>query len=155
MRTPRVADPRVCSIEQAMSILGAKWAVLALRELSLGQYRFDEIVFNTGAPRDILATRLKELEGAGLVVRVPYSDKPVRYEYHPTAAAAALFTVLNSIREWGDQFARDDPENIVVVRHACGAPLHSVLICRDCGDEVDATNVHYTQELHRSDISAA
>jgi DNA-binding HxlR family transcriptional regulator len=145
----------VCSIEQAMSILGAKWAILALREISFGQYRFDEIVHNTGAPRDILASRLKELEEAGLIERVAYSEKPVRYEYRPTAAAAALFTVLNSIREWGDQFARKDPENIVAVRHSCGARLRSTLVCRDCGGEVEPDDLHYAKELRRSDISAA
>ena len=42
-----------------MKVIGEKWALLALREITLGQRRFDDIVYNTGAPRDILAARLK------------------------------------------------------------------------------------------------
>jgi DNA-binding HxlR family transcriptional regulator len=155
MRTARIADPRVCSIDEAMHILGAKWAVVAIREISFGQHRFDEIVSNTGAPRDILATRLRELEEAGLIVREQYSEKPPRYEYLLTKAGSDLFMVLNSIREWGDQHVRKDPENIVTVNHSCGAQLASAMVCTACGGEVLPSDIAYTRDLHRSQIEHA
>ncbi len=55
MRAPRTADPRICSIDAALKVIGEKWSLLALREIVLGQHRFDDIAFNTGAPRDVLA----------------------------------------------------------------------------------------------------
>src|SRR5258708_22007435 len=82
MRTPRIADPRVCSIDAALKLIGEKWALLTLREIALGQHRFDDIAFNTGAPRDILAARLKSLEAAGVVQRTLYQERPARHEYH-------------------------------------------------------------------------
>src|SRR5258707_4034331 len=127
MRTPRTADRRVCSIDAALKVIGEKWALLALREIALGQHRFDDIVFNTGAPRDILAARLKSLEAAGVVQRQLYQERPARHEYHLAEAGEQLFAVLHAIRDWGDQFVRDDPENIVAFRHFCGGKLRLVM----------------------------
>src|SRR5258707_13095700 len=113
MRTPRIPDPRICSIDAALKIVGEKWTLLAIREISMGINRFDDIVLNTGAPRDILASRLKSLEAAAVVCKTAYAEKPVRFEYQLSDAGQALFGVLESIREWGDRFVRADPENIV------------------------------------------
>src|SRR4029077_16487392 len=113
MRSPRTTDPRVCSIDAALKVIGEKWALLALREITLGQRRFDDIVYNTGAPRDILAARLKSLEAAGILVRERSAERPARYEYALSEAGEQLFAVLDTIRDWGDRYVRHDPENIV------------------------------------------
>ena len=61
--------PRPCSIASALTVLGEKWSLLVVRELALGVHRFDEIQRNTGAPRDILTSRLRRLEAAGRASR--------------------------------------------------------------------------------------
>src|SRR5690348_12949477 len=48
------AAPRACFIAAGLEVLGERWALLALREMSLGVHRFDQIARNTGASRDIL-----------------------------------------------------------------------------------------------------
>ncbi|MEW1819254.1 helix-turn-helix domain-containing protein [Arthrobacter sp. NPDC080031] len=155
MRTPRVPDPRVCSIDAALKIIGEKWSLLIIREITFGQHRFDDIVFNTGGSRDILAARLRSLQETGLVRREPYEAKPERFEYHLTEAGEQLFTVMQSIRDWGDRYARTDPENIVSFYHDCGARLRPELICQDCGGPIDASNLHGDREVHRSDLPAS
>ena len=55
------AQPRACSIARTLDVIGEKWALLALREVFLGNRRFDEMVRRTGAPRDTLAARLDNL----------------------------------------------------------------------------------------------
>jgi DNA-binding HxlR family transcriptional regulator len=102
-----------------LKLIGEKWALLALREIALGQRRFDDIAFNTGAPRDILAARLRSLEAAGVVRRQLYQERPARHEYHLAEAGEQLFAVLHAIRAWGDRFVRDAPENIVAFRPSC------------------------------------
>ncbi|MGC7298838.1 winged helix-turn-helix transcriptional regulator, partial [Mycobacteroides abscessus subsp. massiliense] len=52
---------RNCSISNALDIIGERWTLVALREIMLGNRRFEAIVRNTGASRDILATRLRKL----------------------------------------------------------------------------------------------
>jgi DNA-binding HxlR family transcriptional regulator len=152
MRSPRTTDPRVCSIDAALKVIGEKWALLALREIALGQHRFDDIVFNTGAPRDILTARLKSLEAAGVVQRQLYQERPTRYEYHLAKAGEQLFAVLHAIRDWGDRFVRDDPENIVAFRHSCGAKLRLKMRCAACGEAVVPGDVVGDRDVRRSDI---
>ena len=58
----RPTPGRPCSVATALQVVGEKWALLVIRELFLGNRRFDRIAANTGAPRDILTTRLRSLE---------------------------------------------------------------------------------------------
>ena len=69
---------------RTLEIVGEKWALLAIREVFLGNRRFDEMVRRTGAPRDTLAARLRSLVGAGILERRQYSARPARYEYRLT-----------------------------------------------------------------------
>jgi DNA-binding HxlR family transcriptional regulator len=101
-----IDGPRVCGIADALGVVGDRWALLVLREISFGVYRFNDIRTNTGAPRDSLATRLRELEDSGLITRRRYSDHPPRDEYHLTAAGRALAPVLRALRKWGETYAR-------------------------------------------------
>lgn len=98
--------PRVCGIADALSIVGDRWALLVLRELGFGVRRFNDIRANIGAPRDSLATRLRELEEAGLITRRQYSERPPRDEYFLTEAGEAIGPVLRELRVWGETYAR-------------------------------------------------
>ncbi|MFF7276448.1 winged helix-turn-helix transcriptional regulator [Streptomyces griseorubiginosus] len=97
--------PRVCSIANALGVLGDRYSLLILREIRLGVRRFSDIRSNTGAPRDTLTNRLRDLENAGVIERRQYSERPPRDEYFLTAAGNAIGPVLGALREWGDQFA--------------------------------------------------
>ncbi|MFE9728576.1 winged helix-turn-helix transcriptional regulator [Streptomyces sp. NPDC005794] len=156
MRKSRTPDPRVCSIDAAMQVLGEKWAMLALREITFGARRFDEIVFNTGAARNILASRLRSLEAAGVITKAQYETNPVRYEYELSEAGEQLFTILHSIRDWGDRYARTDPENIAVFRHDCGEVLRPEMRCGACGAVLASDSVVTAdRDVHRSDLAPA
>src|SRR5215470_8885923 len=108
---------RPCSVAASLSLVGERWALLAIREISFGNRRFDQIARNTGAPRDRLAARLRALEAAGVIRRVPYSEHPPRYEYELTPAGEELWPVLTALRAWGDKWAVDSPP--VAFGHAC------------------------------------
>lgn len=125
---------RPCTIAAALDLIGEKWSLLALRELGYGVNRFNRIAVFTGAPRDILADRLRKLEASGLVDKRPYSEHPPRYEYHLTQAGRELFPVTISLLTWGEKWAVDAPA--VVFRHTCGKQVLIDLECRHCGDPV-------------------
>jgi DNA-binding HxlR family transcriptional regulator len=109
--------------------------LLALREVFFGVHRFDGIARNTGAPRDVLATRLRTLVDAGVLRRERYSEHPPRDEYRLTEAGRALQPVLVSLREWGETWLPDRPYG-VRFEHSCGHQLVSELVCRQCGEAV-------------------
>jgi DNA-binding HxlR family transcriptional regulator len=126
---------RTCSIANALEVVGERWSLLALREVFLGSRRFDQIVQNTGASRDILATRLRKLVDAGVLEKQQYEQHPPRYEYVLTESGRELHKVLVVLREWGDRFATDGPPP-TVWDHDCGETLHTETVCRACGHAV-------------------
>jgi DNA-binding HxlR family transcriptional regulator len=99
------AGPRVCPIADALQLVGDRWALLALRELSFGVTKFNDICVNTGAPRASLTARLRGLEESGLIERRRYSERPPRDDYVLTAAGRDLAPVLRELRVWGERHA--------------------------------------------------
>jgi DNA-binding HxlR family transcriptional regulator len=124
---------RPCSVASALQVVGEKWALLAVRELFLGNRRFDRIAANTGAPRDILTTRLRSLERAGIVERRAYQERPQRFEYRLTEAGRDLQPVLLALRSWGDKWAVD--ETPLLIRHH-DHRLEAGTYCRTCDEPV-------------------
>jgi DNA-binding HxlR family transcriptional regulator len=106
------AGPRVCSIADALDVVGDRYALLVLREIGFGVRRFTDIRANTGAPRETLAARLRKLEASGVIERRRYSERPPRDEYVLTEAGDALLPVLGALRAWGESFITPtaDPE---------------------------------------------
>ncbi|MFI8520153.1 winged helix-turn-helix transcriptional regulator [Streptomyces sp. NPDC085481] len=134
------AAPRPCSIADTLALVGEKYSLLVLREVSLGVRRFDRIARNTGAPRDILTARLKRLVEAGILEKVEYSERPRRYEYRATQAGEELQPVLVTLMAWGDRHLNEGSRP-VLLEHRCGEVLSPRVICASCGDEADAASL--------------
>src|SRR6202451_4570443 len=131
-------DPRICSIARTLDIVGEKWALLAVREVFLGNCRFDEMVHRTGAPRDTLAARLRSLVGAGILERRRYCERPARYEYHLTDAGRDLYPVIVTLIRWGDQYLAGDDGPPLILHHHCGHHLAAQVVCQACGEPLRA-----------------
>ncbi|MCO5996962.1 winged helix-turn-helix transcriptional regulator [Actinoallomurus rhizosphaericola] len=131
---------RQCSIADALAVIGEKWSLLALREILLGERRFDQIARNTGASRDILAARLRTLVDAGVLTKRRYEEHPPRYEYVPTEAGRALQPILLNLMDWGDRYVAEGPPP-TVWRHSCGADLRPQTVCAHCGEPVTEEGV--------------
>ncbi|MFI7502729.1 winged helix-turn-helix transcriptional regulator [Streptomyces sp. NPDC049687] len=129
-------EPRPCSIADTLALVGEKYSLLVLREVCLGNGRFDQLVRNIGAPRDILATRLRRLVEGGILTKRAYSERPQRFEYRPTQAGLELEPVLMTLMAWGDRHLRKEDERPMVIEHACGNELLPVVTCSACGDPV-------------------
>jgi DNA-binding HxlR family transcriptional regulator len=134
--TTAPAQPRPCSIARTLEIVGEKWALLAVREVFLGDRRFDEMIKQTGAPRDTLAARLRTLVSAGVLGRRPYCEHPARYEYFLTEAGLDLYPVITSLRSWGDKYLAGDDGPPMTVERNCGHELAAQLVCMACGEAV-------------------
>jgi DNA-binding HxlR family transcriptional regulator len=103
---------RPCAIAATLAVVGERWALLIVRELALGNTRFNGIVAGIGAPRDRVAARLKALEDAGVIARVAYQPAPPRFDYLLTDSGRALLPVLDALLVWGRDHAvaADDPD---------------------------------------------
>jgi DNA-binding HxlR family transcriptional regulator len=112
MPAVRLADlpGRPCPIAAALELVGARWALLIVRELGLGNSRFEDIVRGTGAPRDRVAARLKALDEAGVIRRCRYQAAPARFDYQLTDSGRALLPVLDALLAWGLDHAVGDSD---------------------------------------------
>jgi DNA-binding HxlR family transcriptional regulator len=137
----------VCSITDALAIVGDRYALLVARELRYGNTRFKGIAASTGAPRDVLTRRLRELEAAGVIERRLYSERPPRHEYLLTDAGNELHPILLALKEWGDRHCNPGAEPIVF-EHTCGAEFHAVTVCEACGEEVGEGDLRVVGGTH-------
>lgn len=93
-----------CPVACTLDILGDKWTLLVIRDLSLGKKTYSEFQQSPETmPTNILAERLKRLEAHGLISRRRYQDHPPRYEYRLTDKGRDLQPVLLAIVEWGNR----------------------------------------------------
>lgn len=95
----------VCPIAAALDLLGDRWTLLVVRDLLLfGKKRFGELLASPEKiPTNILTDRLRRLEEAGIVTKVPYHQSPPRYEYRLTPRGTDVFPVLRALIEWGNR----------------------------------------------------
>ena len=126
--------PRACTIAASLAVVGEKWSLLVVRELAIGVHRFDEIQRYTGAPRDVLTSRLRRLESEGVVEKRLYQEHPPRYEYRLTEAGKELRPILLALSEWGDRWTDEHTRARYV--HECGHELELRHTCAACGGDV-------------------
>ncbi len=127
-----------CSVAGALEAIGDRWAVLLLRDLALGLSRYDDLQASTDMPTTTLSTRLKHLEGAGLVARRPYQDNPPRFEYRLTEKGRDLWKVTTALREWGDRWNTNGlgAPTIEMVDARSGRPVVLALVDAETGEPV-------------------
>lgn len=98
-----------CPVARTTEILGERWTPLIVRELILGSHRFNEIERGLpGISRSLLASRLRHLEDAGVIERLPGAHAKVP-EYHLSEAGRDLKKVIEALGAWGVQWAFGDP----------------------------------------------
>jgi DNA-binding HxlR family transcriptional regulator len=101
--TRRSSCPAACALDLA----GDKWTLLVVRDLLRGRDTYGALAgSDEGIPTNILASRLRRMEAAGLVRAKPYQSRPVRYRYELTAKGRDLGHVLAAMARWGKKHIR-------------------------------------------------
>ncbi|QFU75630.1 transcriptional regulator [Halioglobus maricola] len=128
-------DKQVCSVARSLSVVGERWTMLIIRDAFLGTRRFDQFQKNLGITRHRLSERLGKLVDAGVLVKVPYSDRPLRHEYRLTRKGLGLYPVLMSLGAWGDEWMdAGEGAPLEYVHQRCGRQTHAVMTCSECGE---------------------
>jgi DNA-binding HxlR family transcriptional regulator len=99
-------------ITRALELVGERWALLIVRDLLVGPRRYGELA--AGLPRiptNILAARLKELQAAGIIHRMPRS-RVIIYELTPYGRE--LEPVVLALGAWGFKAMGDPREEQVI-----------------------------------------
>lgn len=107
-------DPS-CPVARTVDLVGDRWSLLIVRDAMDGARSFTEFRERTGMARNILTDRLRKLTAHGLLSQVE-APSGKRRVYALTAAGRDLFSVIVTLRQWGE-------------RHTFGAgETHSFLV---------------------------
>ena len=86
-------------LASALEVVGARWALLVVARLLEEPKRYGDLQRELGAPTNVLATRLRELEEAGVLRRIPLRHNTRAYEL--TDRGRALRPVIEALARWG------------------------------------------------------
>lgn len=145
-KAPIKAAPRErnCSVGRTIDVIGDGWTFMILRECYFGVRRFDKFKAMLGLPRTTLTDRLRKLTSLGLLRQVPYSERPVRFEYHLTRVGVDLYPVMLALMSFGDKWlAGRKAKPLQLIHKRCGKPCSAIVICSACKTEILPQRVSY------------
>jgi DNA-binding HxlR family transcriptional regulator len=122
-------------LNRALERIGDRWSLLIIDSLQGGPLRFSDLSERViGIAPNILSSRLSRLEGEGVIVSSPYSERPLRHVYELTGAGRDLAGALRLLAHWGD---RQSDEGEAIRHELCGTPLEAHWYCASCDRIVD------------------
>jgi DNA-binding HxlR family transcriptional regulator len=137
-----------CALAKALDVVGDRWSLLIVRELIIrGEARYTDIREGLpGIASNLLATRLKELEAAGMLEQFEAPPPVATTLYRLTPRGRELERVIDALAIWGIPFLQDAPGSDAFCSHWMTLPLRralkdhapgeaSAVIEVRCGDE--------------------
>jgi len=126
-----------CSVARSLEVIGEWWTLLILRDAFFGVSRFEAFQERLGIARNVLATRLDTLVDHGVLERRCYDEARARFDYVLTDKGKALWPVLTTLRDWGDEWiVGKGHEPVQMLHKSCGETTHGELHCEHCGEKL-------------------
>ncbi len=98
-----------CPLELTRDIIGGKWALLIIWNLSKQTMRFNELKRAIPyATQKMMTQHLRKLESFGIVHREVYPQVPPKVEYWLTDTGRSLLPVLEILYSWGTKYMKDN-----------------------------------------------
>lgn len=138
-------DKSLCSVARVVDLMGDWWTPLVLRECFYGIKKFGDFQTRLGIGKNILTQRLERLVKDGLLVKVPYQERPVRYDYKLTPMGRELFSVVCALMRWGDDWlAEPSGPPVILVDRRTGKPVKPLVVDEYTGEKLEARHVYAT-----------
>ena len=101
----RLYSDSLCPVACALDVIGEKWTLLILRDLTRNpSRRFQDLIETLkGCAPNTLSARLAALEEHGLIARRLYEQHPPRMEYVLTDKGREVRPVLKALKAWGEK----------------------------------------------------
>ncbi|MBF6399394.1 helix-turn-helix transcriptional regulator [Nocardia cyriacigeorgica] len=121
---PRRSYDHHCAVSRALEIVGDRWNLLVVRELTAGPRRYSDLFADLpGISTDVLAARLKDLERDGILTRRRVGPRATTALYELTDTGAALRPVLEALSVWGTPLLGERRSTDAVRAHWFALPL--------------------------------
>jgi DNA-binding HxlR family transcriptional regulator len=118
-----------CSLAKALDLVGDRWTLLVVRELSLrGPARYTDLRNGLpGVATNLLADRLRDLEAAGLVAREEAPPPVATTLFKLTPRGEGLKPALDQLMLWGLPLMVEDKEGDAVRSHWLAGAIELML----------------------------
>lgn len=94
-----------CPVALTVNIIGSKWKLLILQQLSTGGKRFNELQRAlSGISNKALSSSLHALDEDGIILRHVHNGCPISVEYKLSDIGLSLKPVLDAMSVWGTQY---------------------------------------------------
>jgi DNA-binding HxlR family transcriptional regulator len=137
-----------CPIARSLDVLDDAWTLLILRELFVGNVRFEGLRAQLGIADKVLSARLKRMAELGLVERIPYggSVRP-RVECRLTAAGRDALPVLHALALWGAKHTNAPAwaRPMAITCTTCGQATASADWCATCDQPLTVERTEWTR----------
>src|SRR5215204_4757157 len=115
-RSERRSYGQYCTVARALDVVGERWTLLLVRELSTGPKRFKDLLGGLpGIGTNLLTYRLKSLEADGVVRRATLPPPAGSNVYELTELGRSLEPVIVGLSRWGAKLLdapREEEENL-------------------------------------------
>ncbi len=139
-------NARVCSVANAIDILGDRWCFLILREAFFGIRSYDVFLKNLGIATNILSNRLKILVENKIMDRDRDLKDARRFLYRLTEKGLDIYPIVLAFMNWGDKWLADETGPPLVLLHKkCDHRLEPVMSCSYCGEKINPKEVSYRE----------
>ena len=139
-----------CSIAKSLELIGERWTMLIVREVFLGNRRFDEMADAPGHRPQRPHRPPHPPRRRGRAEKVRYQERPERFEYRLTEKGIDLWPVIVSLIQFGDRYYAPDGPPMVLVHKDCGGRVDSTASARRCGARLQRPRRHRPAWSRRS-----
>ena len=96
-----------CPVATTIQLIGSKWKLLILRNLSQRPWRFNELKKSLeGISQKVLTDSLRSMETDGIITRTIYPDVPPRVEYALNDLGQSMRPIIMAMEEWGINYKK-------------------------------------------------
>jgi DNA-binding HxlR family transcriptional regulator len=122
-----------CSVAKALDVVGDRWTLLIIRELLLrGACRYTDLKHGLpGIATNLLSTRLRDLQDAGLIQREEAPPPVATGLFSLTETGAELEPVIRALGLWGQRYMTEAVEGDQFRSHWFDIPVSFFLRDRD------------------------
>jgi DNA-binding HxlR family transcriptional regulator len=100
---PQRTYDQYCALAKALDVVGERWTLLIVRELFAGPQRFSDLLQTLpGIGNGLLATRLREMQAAGLIEINELPPPAASRVYQLARRGRQLDEAVTALGRWGD-----------------------------------------------------
>lgn len=117
-----------CAIQMTADLIADKWIFLILRELFLGNTKFDDFQKNLNISKSVLSSKLKNLINNDIIIKRQYKNENSRprLEYKLSPKGHSLIYIMGAIMEWGNKNLVNNEEEFLKLTDSLGNSVRLV-----------------------------